>query len=390
MPKIPKHLPHLDGLRALAAMYVVLHHTAVQEADALFLTTPGKVIINLFKYGHYSVDLFIVLSGYCLMLPVMTRQYELAGGAFNFFKKRARRILPPYLFGIAISLLLIYFFVGTKTGTHWDVSLPVTMNDVYAHLFLVHDFWETTAYKINHSFWSVSVECRIYLLFPILLIVWKKFGSTAGLLTTVITCILIRVMLELLLPTYPDINTWSGVNPYLILFALGMLAAEFSFSDKYAAYREKMPWGIIAIVMLLLIAYISYHPMHIKGYNVMEATDIIVGLFAFALLVLTAVPAKSGNPNLVTKILSWRPLVFTGTFAYSIYLLHAPLVQLIWQYLLKPLHLSTVSTTVLGLAIGTPVIIAAAYMFFIAFERPFLKSQKIGTAVPAPTGNQMA
>lgn len=381
MAQPSKHLPHLDGLRALAAMYVVLHHTVAQEGDSL-LTRFGKIINGLFRYGHYSVDLFIVLSGFCLMLPIMNKQYELAGGPFTFFKKRARRILPPYFFGIAVSLLLIYFFVGEKTGTHWDISIPVVMKDIYTHLFLVHDFWETTAYKINHAFWSISVECRIYLLFPFLVIIWKKFGSTVALITTIITCILIRVVLELLLPTYPDINTWSGVNPYLLLFALGMLAAEFSYADKYAVYREKMPWGIITVAMILAIAYISYHPVSIKGYNLMEITDIIVGVFAFALLVLVSTPTKNGTTHWTTKILSWRPLVFIGTFAYSIYLLHAPLIQLIWQ-LLKPFNLSTLSITVIGLSIGTPLIIGASYLFFIAFERPFLKSQKTQKAMPA-------
>jgi len=389
MSKISKHFPYLDGLRAIAAIYVVLHHTVAQEADGL-LTISGKILSNLFRYGHYAVDLFIVLSGYCLMLPIMNRQYELVGGAFGFLKKRAKRILPPYFFGIAISLLLVYFFVGNKTGTHWDISIPVTMTDVLTHVLLIHDFWETTAYKINHSFWSISVECRIYLLFPLLLIVWKRFGAFKALVITVMVCALIRVMLELLLPIYPDINTWSGVNPYLLLFALGMFAAEFSYSDKYASYREKIPWGPITIILLLSIAIISYKPVSFKGYSLMEITDSIVGLFSFSLLVLISQPGKNGRTHWLTKILSWPPLVFTGTFAYSIYLLHAPLIQLIWQYLLKPFHLGTVSTTLLGLVIGTPIILIASYMFFIAFERPFLRSYKVEKTIPTPVRNHIA
>jgi len=42
--------------------------------------------------GHFSVDFFIVLSGFCLMLPVV-RSHQLNGGAWKFYKKRLRRIV---------------------------------------------------------------------------------------------------------------------------------------------------------------------------------------------------------------------------------------------------------------------------------------------------------
>ena len=47
------------------------------------------------------------------------------GGARSFFRRRARRLLPPYYASFGLSLLLIWTVIGTRTGTHWDISVPV-------------------------------------------------------------------------------------------------------------------------------------------------------------------------------------------------------------------------------------------------------------------------
>src|SRR5690349_12313140 len=61
----PPRLPYLDGLRAIAALYVVIHHLALHtHSITLYQSIPG---LGLFAYGRLAVVLFIVLSGYCLM-----------------------------------------------------------------------------------------------------------------------------------------------------------------------------------------------------------------------------------------------------------------------------------------------------------------------------------
>ena len=88
-----------------------------------------KFFVTLFKTGHYVVDLFIVLSGFCLMLPVIRHRGTLPGNTIIFFKKRIRRILPPYYLAMGFSLLLIITMIGEKTGTRWDISIPITLVD---------------------------------------------------------------------------------------------------------------------------------------------------------------------------------------------------------------------------------------------------------------------
>ena len=101
-PDIPSpiHLDFLDGLRGLSALFVVLHHATggVPREDVsrwLF-----RITSLLFLDGHYAVAVFIVLSGFSLMLPVVrSPDHRLRGGFLGYLKRCAWRILPVLLCG---------------------------------------------------------------------------------------------------------------------------------------------------------------------------------------------------------------------------------------------------------------------------------------------------
>src|ERR1700683_4166213 len=105
------HLGFLDGLRGLAALYVVCHHPFLEGlAGPGGHALPHDLVMSLSTLGdgQAAVDIFIVLSGFCLMIPVVRSENgELAGGTSGFLKRRARRILPAYYGVLILSLILI-------------------------------------------------------------------------------------------------------------------------------------------------------------------------------------------------------------------------------------------------------------------------------------------
>lgn len=362
--RLPLHLNHLDGVRALAALYVMLDHTALEVWPVLdgksFPTGPARWIFNGFTFGHFAVSIFIVISGFCLALPVITNGGQLRGGAQTFFKKRARRILPPYYLAMAFSLILIWLLIGHWTGTHWDVSLPVTLKGVVAHLLLLQDVYSPA--QINGVFWSIALEWQIYFVFPLLILLWRRIGAVT---TTLITVFLSLVGLQLVKHTF-----LSGISlQFLGLFALGTLGAAVCYSEetRWARCRERTPWMLFTVGMIAGACLLTY--VGKDGY-----ADFFGGLAMLGLLAVAAQPGKNGLRNL----LSARPLVFVGTFAYSVYLVHAPLLQVVWQYGLHPLHLGAVPTFCLLALIGGPLIVATAYVFFLTCERPFLNTKSRG------------
>lgn len=369
VPAARVRLTFLDGLRALAALFVVLHHSWL----TIFSThsnhvSPTGLFGSLFGwliYGHFAVACFSVISGYSLMLSVTRNNGILRDGAMGFLVRRAKRILPPFYFAMLLSLVLIATLIGQPTGSHWDISLPVTPGAVLANIFMVGDVFHT--YKINHAFWSISVEFQIYLLFPALVLFWKRFGAVTGTLLTILAAYTLNFALHH--------TAFGGLTPhFLALFALGMLAAvaTHSLESRWVMLRERFPLLSITAVCFAFTALLCYWKGTAFGFGKLAYLDLIIGIGTFCLLV----AGTQSRYATFQKILSSRPLVFVGGISYSLYLIHAPLLQIVWQYILNPLHLSDKLTFVLLALIGTAFCLAGAYVFYLVCERPWHEYSK--------------
>jgi len=100
-------LEFLDGIRGLAALYVVFHHISQIYMDANVQPLAGYYWFTpLMQLGHYAVAIFIVLSGFCLMIPVaQSVDGTLRGGLAGYAWRRVKRIVPAY-YAAAGALLL--------------------------------------------------------------------------------------------------------------------------------------------------------------------------------------------------------------------------------------------------------------------------------------------
>src|SRR5258708_29944634 len=103
-----KRLPGVDGLRAIAAMWVVLFHMTA-FSGAQFHNIPG---LDLFlRSGSTGVSLFLVLSGFCLFLPFAGgRLHRFKAG--EFFRRRCKRLMPAYYVALVLALALAVFTGG--------------------------------------------------------------------------------------------------------------------------------------------------------------------------------------------------------------------------------------------------------------------------------------
>jgi peptidoglycan/LPS O-acetylase OafA/YrhL len=367
------HLAYLDGLRALAALYVVVVHSMDFFRDrGLAPHGAAGFILPFFHNGHLVVDIFIVLSGFCLMLPVVRGDQTLRGGALLFFKKRARRILPPYFLALALCYAACLTVLRYNHSVPWDNCLPLSTGAVLSHFLLVQDAFQAYGEKIDYTLWSIAVEWRIYFLFPLLVFAWRRIGP---LWTTILGIVFGYSLLLLLRHTFVFTET-NGVSPHYIgLFALGMFAAGISFSNQpgLLTMRQRAPWTPILLVMTCVVVAV----WNIKGHNgtILPITvlDTVAGLWA-AILLVTAGPGVFKSLNL---LLAWRPLAFVGTFAYSIYLIHPLFLGLFQQYVLLRLNMPVDGLFYLQLLCAIPLTTAFCYLFFLLCERPFLNHKRI-------------
>ncbi len=341
----------------------MLHHVWLTVWPLEYGRAPSGFarVTDVFAYGHFAVGVFIVLSGYCLALPGRA-----SVGALAFLRRRARRILPPYYAALALSLLLATTLVSAHTGTHWDISVPVTRTGVLANALLLQDVLAPG--QVNHVFWSIAVECQIYLLFPLLVLLLARRGVVAAVGAAAVASAGLCTAVAFV----PALGPFrlGGLTPqYLFLFVLGMAAARVS--------AARVPWtavaGATAIALVVAIAILG----RARTFGAFPWLDPLVGLATASLLLSFA----SERPSRVRALLSQRRVVALGAMAYSVYLIHAPLVQLAWQIAIQPLHLSGLRAFVGLLCVAVPFVLASSAVFFRFCERPFVRAQPPG-AVP--------
>ncbi|HEY2155860.1 MAG TPA: acyltransferase, partial [Isosphaeraceae bacterium] len=179
-----ERLAFLDGLRGLAALYVVLFHAMVEaHASGRSGSAPAVAAFAALRHGHYAVAVFVVLSGYCLMWPVARDpEGRLDGGIARYLGRRARRIIPPYYAALGLCWLLAATVpaLGRPGGGPWDVALPSGGAGVVAsHLLLVQNWGPGWIYRVDPPAWTVATEWQIYWLFPALIALRRWVGMAA-------------------------------------------------------------------------------------------------------------------------------------------------------------------------------------------------------------------
>ncbi|AGY59684.1 acyltransferase family protein [Gloeobacter kilaueensis] len=363
--KLPERFEHLDGLRGLAALFVVLHHAYI-DVDSPQLPSALIYSSQWLHYGHFSVAIFIVLSGYCLMLSVArTPDYSLPKGLFHYFKRRAKRILPPYYGALLLCLLLIAAVDGLGHFDHtiWDNSLPAfSLEALLPHLLLIHNFSANWVKKIDYPMWSVALEWQFYFLFSLVLLpLWRRFGP----LFVMFFAFVVGYIPLYFLHGYLE---WS-CPWFLGLFALGMVAAAISVQPGFAAWRKNIPWAGISLLLALAVGAMGALFSFWWVLDRLPLIDPLVGLAAACLLVACSSP--SAERMAVLKVLRARWLVACGMFSYSLYLVHAPILAIV-RLGLKPLALTPVQWFWMLPSLGTICATAVAWLFYRIFERPFL------------------
>ncbi|MEY4576919.1 MAG: hypothetical protein RL701_1622 [Pseudomonadota bacterium] len=375
-PQTQGYAPYLEGLRGLVASYVVLHHAALQTYsvgyDSSELSPAATLWLLLCSRGDLAVALFIVLSGYCLMLPVAATG-QLRAGVLGFFRRRARRILPAYYLGLIGIIGLFWIVPGWNEfdGTHRDVALPALDGAVItSHLLLVHNFSAEWIWKLNGPLWSVAVEWQLYGLFPLLILVFRRFGATVGTTLGVglgyaLTALLLCVNAPLATRTCP----W-----YLGLFAIG-IGAAVRMQGLPTRPAPRLGWlsqaaGWLALAALVDTVFALVPNASALTQLGLNASMLIDPMIAQA-LVCVLFHCQSTKRSQLQAALEHPWLLRLGAFSYSLYLVHDPVLSFIARGLVAR-GLGEELRVWVTFLVAVPVATIYAYAFYCVAEKPFL------------------
>lgn len=351
-----------DGLRAIAAIGVALFHTYTY-AGLSQQNQQLPVVLKVLNLGDFAVAVFIVLSGFVLMLPVAkTPDLTLRGGVGQFLRRRARRILPPYYAAILGYLIVILVIPGLneKTGTAWDSKVPVTAGGIISHALMIHNLSPDWVYQIDGPAWSVATEWQIYFAMPLLLLpLWRRFGGRVS----VAIAIVMGWAVHFLLPQVDVAHFW-----FLGLFALGMAAGWY-------VHRGTARVRGACVAVALLVTLVPAGAAFGLALRFAWLSETAVGAAVALLLVWMAQRSVSREKTWAHRVLEWRPLVQVGNWSYSLYLVHSPIIGIV-NLLLLPVPMPLAARFALLACVGLPIAAAVSYGFHRLVERRFMTSHQ--------------
>ncbi len=172
-----RRLRHIDGLRAIAVLSVVAFH-AWKYLPAFGRQVAGvpvhvSALSRVLALGYHGVDLFFVLSGYCLAYPTIVRLRRSGKVDFDvahYLARRTVRIVPPYEVALAGFVIMLVLFARAGWAAPPDMPSPLNPTTVLRDAVLLG---HGTA-LVNQSFWTLAVEWRWYFIFPFALWLWTR------------------------------------------------------------------------------------------------------------------------------------------------------------------------------------------------------------------------
>lgn len=293
-----RHLPQLDGLRGVAALYIFLHHfcqaiPAVRNASPL-----QRVFFQVAEHGYLAVDLFFVLSGF-LITSLLLLDRKNPRFFHDFYWKRVLRIQPAFL------LFLCVF---------WLTSAPYAHGYVPLCLLFIANFAPRFHIAIVSPAWTLCIEEQFYLVWPQIV----RRHKTASIASLALGLFVFSNILRIAVLARHGGTDITYTFYRLDGLGLGALAA-CAFIDAQGltrSMRRCISFLQSRTVLVLIVAGVLLTPLY-ESCRYSESISIsLAGLCSYRLI--SAIAA--GRPF---KALTWRPLIFMGSISYGFYLYHA-------------------------------------------------------------------
>jgi peptidoglycan/LPS O-acetylase OafA/YrhL len=321
----------LDGLRGVAVLLVLLYHH------------------HYLNSGWMGVDLFFVLSGY-LITSILRRTRTDKFFWRGFWVKRFTRILPPFLL-LLVATALFRFGLSRRQALAYFLSF----GDVLAYT--------RPDFEPLRPLWSLAIEEHFYMLWPFAV----RLLPRRPLLWILVSLIALEPLVRAIASVFTlDWQFVYFLTPFrLDGLALGsLLALLLESSSDEDELRKWSSWATLLFAALWFGFRIAFG----HGFTRDSPTIIynslcysLVSLVAFSLIAYLLTHPLS----IAARILSWKPLVFTGVISYGLYLYQVLLRELLtrtWQISIRK-----------ALWIDTPVLFLLAWVSFTFYEKPIIR-----------------
>lgn len=391
----------LDGLRGLAALYVVLHHLryllhegynrGFARHPEIYSTLDKALFYCLagFRWGQEAVLFFFILSGFVIHLRyARALQDRPAAATFDwrdYMWRRVRRLYPPLLVALLLTLTLdswganqgYRLYLGQTDYPFINVTLThdTSWTALGANLlFLMPFLWP--AFGTNAPLWSLGYEWWFYVLYPAL----YRLGRKSIWPATVVVVVLCGA--AMFIPEQNPLATLDAAARVkygwwpVVLFAevlqkmsiwwLGVLLAELYVGRlRFSAARLALVTGVLAGLIAggsMLLRHAPEHQAMMQGLWYYGASLGFVALISAGF----AWQLRGGKLIWLERL---QPL---GAMSYSLYVTHMPVVALLSAVYMMH-HNGDLPHQFSYLGLGLIVCLVIAYLCHLVAERPFTR-----------------
>jgi peptidoglycan/LPS O-acetylase OafA/YrhL len=311
-------LPALEGMRACAAVGVVVTHVAFQTGHT------GGITGRLFGRFDLAVAVFFALSGFLLWRghAAAARGLRSVPPTGHYLRSRIVRIMPGYLVAVVVILTLL---PDAKADlTVWLANLSLTQ--IYVPLTLTAGLTQM---------WSLSVEVAFYLALPLLALLARRLPVPARI--PVIAAVAVASFGWAVMVAASPFSAPYGINPmnwppaFFSWFAAGMLLAELTVTEigwPHRLARRRVLTAVIAVAAFLVAASPLAGP---EGLTPGTVSQFIVKTAMGAVLAAALIaPLVLDRPDTPHRMLGNTTMVTLGRWSYGLFVWHLAALAMVF------------------------------------------------------------
>ena len=302
------HIRSIDALRGFSVLAVLLFH----------------FYPDLFQGGFLGVDIFFVISGFVITLALIKMDESDPWKMYRQFVVSRIKRLVPALLSTASIVGLVFFIV------YPSALMSLVIESIAASLMFISNlyfgsmagYWDTTSklMPMLHT-WSLSLEWQFYLLYPLIFLYMPSRKYIPELLVVVfIISIVVSFQLSV---TRPTLNFY-GIQSRVWELTAGGLAAMFCARGCCAKYLQ----GNYAKLTPIIFCTLFFLYVLFCSSSIASAVEFVVPLIAITAVTLVFVFHNDSEISSLFPVWLFR----LGEISYSVYLVHFPIVTLLYWY----------------------------------------------------------
>ena len=342
----------IEGIKAIAIISLILYYAQIIVYE-----------IPIFSGGFIGIDMFFVISGYLTTYKITAASaHKRNFSIISFFKNRIRRVIPPLLFVVIASFPFAYFYLLPNDLLIFVKSIisTISFNSNFFFHYSGNAFGDPNLFrKPFYHTWSISILIQYYIIFSLItFIAFKYFKKYFGMILSII-------FISSFIITVINSENNQSLHFYAIQsrfweFLAGSILCYYLRENKNKNKNKNLTFNLFSSVLGLSL--IIYSVLFFEDTMPHPSFYTLIPIFGVLLIIWF-----SDKRNFITRLLSFKPLVFVGLISFSLYL---------WFYLIFSYYrIFTSSITIFKTSFYDKILICFIIIFFSLITYFFIEKK---------------